>query len=154
MADTEQEVDARRVPGFEVEGPSRKARAGWVRASYDAPMSDPPESSAGQWLVLGERVLATLEVAESWRDRSRGLLGRDGIEGAILLRPARSVHTFRMRFPIDVAHVDADLRVLRVTTMVPNRLGRPVWRARGVIECEAGCFASWGVRPGDQLEIR
>jgi uncharacterized protein len=116
--------------------------------------STPQDATTGVWLVRDDQVLATLEIAESWRGRSRGLLGRDGIEGAILLRPARSVHTFRMRFPIDVAHLDAELRVLRTTTMRPNRLGRVVWRARSVLECEAGCLAAWGVEVGDQLEVR
>jgi uncharacterized protein len=116
--------------------------------------STPSDATTGSWLVREDTVLATLEIAESWRDRSRGLLGRDGIEGAILLRPARSVHTFRMRFPIDVAHLDDELRVLRTTTMVPNRLGRVVWRSRAVLECEAGCLATWGVEVGDQLDIR
>ena len=95
-----------------------------------------------------------MEVARTHRARSRGLLGRDGIEGALLLEPARSVHTFGMRFPIDVAHVDGQLRVLRLSTMAPNRVGRPVWRARGVIECEAGTFAGWDLHVGDQLELR
>ena len=113
-----------------------------------------PSSPPSQWLVLDEKVLANLEVAAGHRARRRGLLGRDGIDGALLLRPARSVHTFGMRFAIDVAHVDADLEVLKVTTMVPNRLGRPVWRACGVIECEAGALARWGVRVGDRLELR
>ena len=90
------------------------------------------------WLVRDDKVLATLEVAESVGARTRGLLGRDGIDGAILLAPARSVHTLRMRFAIDVAFCDADLRVLRIVTMVPNRVSRPVWRARSVIETEAG----------------
>jgi uncharacterized membrane protein (UPF0127 family) len=116
--------------------------------------SPEPSSTTGSWLVLDGHVLASLEVAETWRSRSRGLLGRDGIDGAILLRPARSVHTFRMRFPIDVAHVDADMNVLRVCTMRPNRIGAPVWRARSVIECEAGALARWGVQVGDQLEVR
>jgi hypothetical protein len=113
-----------------------------------------PSSPPARWLVLDDRVLATLEVADTRRARRRGLLGRDGIEGALLLRPARSVHTMGMRFPIDVAHVDADLEVLKVTTMAPNRVGRPVWRARAVIECEAGALARWGVRVGDRLELR
>ena len=113
-----------------------------------------PSSPSSRWLVLDDRVLATLEVAADRRARSRGLLGRDGIEGALLLQPARSVHTFGMRFAIDVAHVDGDMKVLRLTTMVPNRLGRPVWHARGVIECEAGTLAAWGLRVGDQLEVR
>jgi uncharacterized membrane protein (UPF0127 family) len=106
------------------------------------------------WLVRGDKVLATLEVAETTRDRMRGLLGRDRVEGALLLRPARSVHTLRMRFAIDVAFCDRDLRVLRVVTMVPNRLGRPVWRAQSVIETEAGTMSGWELRPGDRLEVR
>src|SRR3954453_14212096 len=97
------------------------------------------------WLVRDGRVLATLEVAGSWRARARGLLGRDGIDGAILLRPACSVHTFRMRFPIDVAFCDRALRVLKVVTLPPNRATRPVVRARCIIECEAGMFARWAV---------
>lgn len=113
-----------------------------------------PSSPPSQWLVLDEKVLATLEVADTRRSRRTGLLGRDGVEGALLLRPARSVHTVGMRFAIDVAHVDADMVVLKVTTMVPNRLGLPVWKARGVIECEAGALDRWGVRVGDQLELR
>ncbi len=106
------------------------------------------------WLVHDSKVLATLEVADSVTSRSRGLLGRDGIEGALLLAPARSVHTVRMRFAIDVAFLDADHVVLRILTMPPNRLSRPVWRARSVIEAEAGSFDRWNLRPGDRLEIR
>jgi uncharacterized membrane protein (UPF0127 family) len=106
------------------------------------------------WLVNDGKVLATLEVRTSWRGRARGLLGRDGIDGAILLRPARGVHTLRMRFPIDVAFCDRDLRVLKVLTVPPNRVTRPVLRARSVIECEAGMMRRWGVRPGTRLEVR
>jgi uncharacterized membrane protein (UPF0127 family) len=106
------------------------------------------------WLVRDGKVLATLEVAASARERTRGLLGRDGIDGAILLRPAKSVHTFRMRFPIDVAFCDRDLRVLRVTTLARNRISLPVVKAHSVIESEAGTMARWGVRVGDQLDIR
>jgi hypothetical protein len=113
-----------------------------------------PSSPDARWLVHDDRVLATVEVAETRRARSRGLLGRDGIEGAILLCRARQVHTFGMRFAIDVAHLDADLQVVHMCTMAPNRLGVPVWRARSVLECEAGALASWGVALGDRLELR
>lgn len=84
----------------------------------------------------------------------RGLLGRDSMSGALLLRPAKSVHTIGMRFSIDIAFVSAALEVLDVVTMVPNRLGRPRWRADGIIEAPAGAFSRWGVTVGDQLEIR
>jgi uncharacterized protein len=106
------------------------------------------------WLLRAGEVLASLEVADPRHARSRGLLGRDGIDGALLLRPCRSVHTLGMRFPIDVAFCDEELRVLRVVTMPRNRLSRLVWRSRAVIEAEAGAFGRWGLRPGDQLEVK
>ena len=106
------------------------------------------------WLLRDGEVLAALEVADTRRDRMRGLLGRDGVEGAILLRPARSVHTFRMRFAIDVAFCDRDLVVLATCTMARHRLGRPRLRARSVLEAEAGAFERWTLKPGDKLEIK
>jgi uncharacterized protein len=106
------------------------------------------------WLLRDGEVLASLETAESRRARARGLLGRDGIDGALLLPRARSVHTVGMRFAIDVAFCDADMTVLRVVTLPPHRVSRPVLRARCVIEAEAGALARWNVRPGDVLEVK
>ena len=85
--------------------------------------------------------------------RARGLLGRTELprgEG-ILLRPAGSVHTFFMRFPIDVVFLDGEGRVLRVAADV-----RP-WRAvakrgaRAVLELAAGECERRGVSVGDRL---
>jgi uncharacterized protein len=106
------------------------------------------------WLLRDGEVLASLETAESRRARARGLLGRDGIDGALLLPGARSVHTVGMRFAIDVAFCDADMTVLRVVTLPRHRVSRPVLRARCVIEAEAGALARWNVRPGDVLEVK
>jgi uncharacterized membrane protein (UPF0127 family) len=106
------------------------------------------------WLVRDGRVVASLEIADSPSARRAGLLRRDGIEGALLLQPARSVHTMRMRFVIDVAHLDRELRVIRVARMAPWRLGTWRLKARAVLECEAGSLRSWGVNVGDLLEIR
>ncbi|GAA3220586.1 hypothetical protein GCM10020256_26730 [Streptomyces thermocoprophilus] len=94
-----------------------------------------------------------LEVAASYRARTRGLLGRDSIEGAMLLTPANSIHTFRMRMPIDVAYLDRQLRVIAVRTMPPGRLGRPRVRARHVLEAGAGAMAGWGVRVGVRVSV-
>jgi uncharacterized membrane protein (UPF0127 family) len=94
-----------------------------------------------------------VEIAASYRSRTRGLLGRDRVAGALLLTPANGVHTFRMRFPIDVAYLDRELRVLAVRTMPPGRLGLPRPRARHVLEAHAGAMAGWGVRPGAVLAI-
>jgi hypothetical protein len=59
-----------------------------------------------------------------------------------------------MRVPIDVVYCDADLVVIRVITMRPNRLGLPVRAARQIVEVAAGNGSRWGVRPGDQLEVK
>jgi uncharacterized protein len=106
------------------------------------------------WLLREGEVLASVEVAETRGDRRRGLLGRDTVDGALLLRPARSVHTLGMRFPIDVAFCDADLRVIRVVRMPRHRVSRVVWRSRAVIEAGAGSFDRWNLRPGDELEVK
>ena len=105
------------------------------------------------WLMRDDKVLAALEVAESFRDRSRGLLGRDGFEGALLIRPAHQVHSFGMRFPIDVAFCTKDLVVVRTLSLPPKRITRPSLRCCCVIEAEAGAFARWELRPGDELAV-
>ncbi|CAL9517388.1 DUF192 domain-containing protein [Streptomyces sp. enrichment culture] len=100
------------------------------------------------------RVEVPVEIAASYRTRARGLLGRDGIDGAMLLTPCGSVHTFRMRFAIDVAYLDRRLRVIAVVPgMRPGRLGLPRPRARHVLEAEAGALERWGVRPGVRLVV-
>ena len=95
-----------------------------------------------------------LRIAASYRARTRGLLGQQGLRGALLLTPASSVHTVRMRFAIDVAYLDRRLRVLAVVTMPPGRVGRPRLRARHVLEAEAGALERWGVRRGVRLELQ
>ncbi|MFJ4269458.1 DUF192 domain-containing protein [Streptomyces coelicoflavus] len=98
-------------------------------------------------------VRVPLEVASSYRARSKGLLGRDSVDGAMLLTPANSVHTFRMRMAIDVAYLDRRLTVIAVRTMRPGRLGLPRPRARHVLEAEAGAMVGWGVRVGTRIAV-
>lgn len=96
-------------------------------------------------------VLARTEVARSRGARRRGLLGRDGIDGVLVLSKARQVHTFGMRFAIDVAWCDDDGLVVRVGTLSPNRMSRWVRRSCTVLEAEAGAFDLWGLCLGDRL---
>ena len=102
-------------------------------------------------LLVDGRDVAPLERATSTRARSRGLLGRDGVEGAFWLDPCRHVHTVRMRFSIDVALVDRDHRVIDVRTMPPGRFGAVRRRCRSVIEAEAGSFERWGLVVGSSV---
>src|SRR5882757_4789763 len=92
------------------------------------------------WLVRDGEVLAAAEVAHTRRERTRGLLGRDGITGALVFRKCRQVHTIGMRFAIDVAFCNADCEVLRISTLRTWRLSPLVWRSAFVIEAEAGAF--------------
>ena len=106
------------------------------------------------WLVSEGQVLASADVATSRAERRRGLLGRDGVDGAVVLPHTRWVHTVGMRFAIDVAFLDAEGKVLRVTQMARHRIGRPERHADTVIEAGAGSFERWGLRVGSYVEIR
>lgn len=94
-----------------------------------------------------------VEIAASYRARRRGLLGRDGIAGALLITPTNSVHTFGMRFTIDVAYLDRSLTVLDVVTMRPGRLGMIRPRGRHVLEAAGGAMAQWGLRRGVRVAV-
>ncbi|WP_129307066.1 DUF192 domain-containing protein [Streptomyces sp. L2] len=102
----------------------------------------------------GEPAVAVpLEIATSYRARTKGLLGRESVDGALLLSPAGSIHTFRMRIAIDVAYLDRNLTVIAVRTMKPGRLGLPRLRSRHVLEAEAGAMAGWGLRVGARVAV-
>jgi uncharacterized membrane protein (UPF0127 family) len=106
------------------------------------------------WLVRGDDVLAATEVAVTRRARARGLIGREDLEGALVLRPCRHVHTFGMRFPIDVAFCDRYGFVLHAVTMQPRRFSRLVWRSYFAIEAPAASFERWKLEPGDVVEVK
>jgi len=94
-------------------------------------------------------------VADSIRTRAKGLLGRSGLgpDEALLLRPASSVHTAFMRFPIDVVFLDRDLNVLEVVEAVPPWRVKARRGARAVLELAADEAARQGIAPGDTLRI-
>jgi uncharacterized membrane protein (UPF0127 family) len=105
------------------------------------------------WLVREDEVLASLELADGRSARRRGLLGREDFDGVLRLK-ARSVHTFGMRFAVDVAFCEADGTVRRVVTMRPWRISRPHLRPTIAYEARGGTFREWSLRPGDILQVR
>lgn len=106
------------------------------------------------WLVNDDRVLASADIADDRRARRRGLIGTDHLDGALVLEPCNWVHTFGMRFDLDIAYLNRDGSVVKANRMRRNRLGLPVWGAHTVIEAEAGAFARWGLHVGDVIEVR
>ena len=100
-------------------------------------------------------VLAALEIADSRKARRKGLVGRDGIDGALLLPSARmGVHSIGMRFALDVAFCDREMVVRRVVCLKRFRMTRPSFRAPCALEAEAGAFDRWQLHVGDKLEIK
>ena len=94
-------------------------------------------------------------VAESAWTRMVGLLGRAALppDEGLMLSPAWSIHTWCMRFPIDVIFLDTDHRVLRVVAeMRPWRLVS-VRRAHAVVELAAGRARALGIKPGQRLAL-
>lgn len=103
----------------------------------------------------GRRFVATLDVAETPSTRQHGLLGRDALEvgRGLLITRCNCVHTFFMRFAIDVAFLDSSNRVLKVAHGVRrSRLVWGGWRARSTVELAAGELRRHDVRPGDRFE--
>ena len=101
------------------------------------------------------RVLATdLEVATSLWSRFLGLMGRRSLPAGhgLWLAPCSQVHTFFCRFPMDVAFVDREGRILHIAhAMRPWRVGRLVFGAKAAVELPGGTLRAAGVDRGNRL---
>jgi uncharacterized membrane protein (UPF0127 family) len=85
---------------------------------------------------------------------TEGLLGSDGRPGALWIEHCSSVHTFGMRYALDLAYLNRAGRVLATSTMARSRLGWPRLRARSVLEVPAGALREWRMAPGAVLSLR
>ncbi len=112
-----------------------------------------PEKQSA-WLVCGDQVLASLEIARTRKDRGMGLIGRTSLHGAFMIRPCKGVHTFGVKFPIDVVFCNNSMEIIDQISMKPNRFGLLRLRSACVIESQAGSVEKWGIRVGDVLEVR
>ena len=105
------------------------------------------------WLLRDGDVVCALEMAETPAD-GRILRERAECDGALHLDGVRSWHTAGMKFPIDVAFLSGDCRVLRVAHLKPWRLAVGGRGTQGAVALGAGALERWGVGVGDQLELR
>ncbi len=100
-------------------------------------------------------VAGRLWVADNPASRLRGLLFRPPLEEgeALLIRPCAQVHTFFMRYPLDLLFIDDQWRVLAVCRNLPPwRISPWVRRAAAVVELKAGAAA--GLETGERLCLR
>ncbi|MCB0340603.1 MAG: DUF192 domain-containing protein [Pseudobdellovibrionaceae bacterium] len=94
--------------------------------------------------------------ATSLFDRARGLLGYQSLtsDSTMWIAKCNSIHTWFMKFPIDVVFVDRGLVVKKViTNLRPWRITFPVWSADSVFEFNAGIAKNQNIQPGDQLYV-
>lgn len=106
--------------------------------------------------IAGRAQCLRVDVAGSWRERLRGWLGRAAapVERGLWIVPCDAVHTWAMRFPVDLLFIDAGGRILRVDHRVaPWRL-RLCIGAYSVIELAAGEAQRLGLARGDFVERR
>lgn len=105
----------------------------------------------------GDRVVVEqCLVADGMLTRMRGLLGRSELprgEG-ILLRPAGSIHTFFMRFPIDVVFLDNSDTVVGVERYVKPWRAAARRGAKSVLELAAGEADARALAAGQRLAFR
>jgi uncharacterized membrane protein (UPF0127 family) len=128
----------------------------WVSGHFSKNEAEKPSTRLKILNLTRQSVLADcVEVADRGATRRKGLLGRDGLAAGegLWIVPCESVHTFGMRFPIDLIYLDRSRKVKKV------RSGLPPWRlsaclsAHSVLELPAGTIRTTQATPGDKLEF-
>ena len=101
-------------------------------------------------------IVEKIVVADTWQMRTKGLIGRaklDSGEG-LLIKNCKAIHTWFMRFPIDVVFLDKNYRVIKtVSGLKPFRLLFGGRRAQHTLELPSDTIKSAQVRIGDKVKI-
>jgi uncharacterized membrane protein (UPF0127 family) len=104
----------------------------------------------------GRILVPRLELAIDSATRRKGLLGREGLEAGtgMVIAPSNSVHTFFMRFPIDIIFLDRSGRVLKIRHRVPARRVAFSTTAHAVLELPSGTAEAVGIKVGQQIALQ
>jgi uncharacterized protein len=104
--------------------------------------------------ATGACIAERVEIANTAWTRLCGLMFRRALASghALWIRPCNGVHTFWMRFAIDVIYLDREMRVVKlIENLRPFRFTLPQRAARSVIELPAHTITQAGIQIGDQL---
>lgn len=96
------------------------------------------------------------EMADTYYKRLIGLLGRShlSVSEALILKPCNAIHTFWMKFSIDVIFLDSEQKICHlIENMKKNRISKLSFHTKCVIELPAGQIKDFNLKVGDQLEI-
>ncbi len=120
---------------------------------------DPALATRGPWglrIIRTGRWLATsAELAGTSSSRRSGLLGRDSLPAghALVIAPTQGIHTFGMRFPLDIVGVARDGTVVKIRSSVPARRVVLALRAFAIVELTTGSAGAGDLKQGDRLEV-
>ena len=109
-------------------------------------------TNATRGTVVGQRI----RVAETGLTRIVGLLGERQLQpgDGLLIVPSQGVHTLGMQFPIDIAVLDNEWKVIAIRPdMRPFRMTRMFWKAAAVLELPSGVLESTSTLVGDAFEF-
>ena len=109
-------------------------------------------------ILRGDETLA----ATAWQtttlfERVKGLLGKDGMDmdETLILNPCHAVHTFFMKFTIDVVFLNSHCQIIALyPDLKPYRATRIHLDATHTIELPAGAITQWNLKKGQHLHIR
>jgi uncharacterized membrane protein (UPF0127 family) len=130
-----------------------------MRSGVPAELAGPSARRTDRGVVTltrddGAVVCERCTIADRMLPRMKGLLGkRELIAGeGLLIKPAPSIHTFFMRFPIDVVFLARDGNVLKVSPNLGPWRMRSCHRAVAVLELAAGEAELRGIKVGDRID--
>jgi len=107
--------------------------------------------------VTTGRVIATrVKIAQDFMSRSVGLLNRSSLaeDEGLLIKPCSSIHTFFMKFPIDVLFLDKNGKVVSIEqSLAPWRLAGSIWAGYMVLELSAGKTSKESIKAGEIIQI-
>ena len=106
--------------------------------------------------TTGNALADNVSIADNLLSRMKGLLGRSILPSGegLWIKPCMGVHTFGMKFSIDVIFLDREKRVVELARVLrPNRMSRIYSKASSVIELPAGTIDATHTVTGDTIEI-
>ena len=104
----------------------------------------------------GKELSNNVALADSLLKRMKGLLGRDKLLNgeALWIKPCMSIHTFFMKFPIDIVFLNRRNQIIAaIRNLRPNRITRMYPKTTGVLELPAGVLEATDTEIGDEIQI-
>jgi uncharacterized protein len=106
--------------------------------------------------TTNKTLVPKLEIADNVWSRGKGLLGRSSLpeDQALLLMGCNNIHTFFMKFPIDLVFLNSKMVVTKTVKGVgPGRMVFAMLSSSHVVEFQGGFLDKNPIQPGEQLHV-